>query len=166
MGSGKTCIGRRLSYQLRKCFIDSDNLIVEKQQRTIASIFQEEGEAYFRQLETDCLKEILRTKGSYIISLGGGTPMQSSNEILIKQLGTVIYLKVRPESIAKRLKKDKKRPLLRCENPLEKIEDLLSIRDPIYEKIADIVIETDGKKFLEIINEIKEKLNTVKKKRF
>lgn len=165
MGSGKTVIARRLSYQLRMCFIDSDHWIEDKQQRTISDIFQEEGETYFRQLETDCLKEILRTKGDYIISLGGGTPLQPSNLVLIKQLGTIVYLKVTPETIAKRLRKDKKRPLLQCENPLEKIENLLAERDPAYQKIADIVIQTDGKKFLEIINEIKESLRTVKKKR-
>lgn len=161
MGSGKTCIGRRLSYHLRKCFIDVDNYIEKNQQRTVAEIFQEEGESYFRQLETDCLKELLRTKGSYIISLGGGTPMQPRNEILLKQLGKVVYLKVTPESIGKRLKKDKKRPLLQCENPTDLIETMLEEREPIYQKIADVVIETDGKKFSEIISEMKERLGNV-----
>ncbi|MBQ7777191.1 MAG: shikimate kinase, partial [Lachnospiraceae bacterium] len=128
MGSGKTTVGIRLSYYLRKVIEDTDKLIEKKQGKSISDIFAEEGEAYFRQAETELLKELIQKRNNYIISVGGGTPVREENRPLLKELGTVVYFRVKPETVYNRLQGDTTRPLLQCENPLQKIEELLDAR--------------------------------------
>ncbi len=154
MGSGKSSVGRRLSYRQKKTFIDTDAFIEKQEKRKIATIFEIEGEAYFRLLETNFLKTLLLDNEEHIIAVGGGLPITPGNSELLKQLGKIIYLKVQPETIIKRLHKDTKRPLLQGDNPTEKIVTLMKKREPIYEKLADKVVEVDNKKFSEIIREI------------
>jgi len=158
MGSGKSTVGFRLSYRLRKCLIDTDKLIEFREKKLISDIFAEHGEAYFRQKETECLNSMFGELGSRILSLGGGTPIKEENREIIKRLGTVIYLKASPDTIYERVKKDTKRPLLQCANPRKRIEELLTERNPIYESIADIVINVDGKQIQEVVQEIVETL--------
>lgn len=76
MGCGKSSVGIRLSYQLRRTMIDTDKWIEQRQKKTISQIFQESGEEAFRQMETECLKELIRTADRQIISVGGGLPMR------------------------------------------------------------------------------------------
>ncbi len=156
MGSGKSTVGFRLSYKLRKCLIDTDKLIEHREGMKISEIFAGKGEAYFRQKETECLNSLFHELGSRIISLGGGTPVKEENREIIKRLGKVIYLKASPETIYERVKHDKKRPLLQCENPRERIKTLLEERNPIYESVADIVIQVDGKEMYQVVQEIVE----------
>ena len=154
MGSGKSSVGRRLSYRQKKTFIDTDAFIEKEEKRKIATIFEMDGEAYFRLLEPIFLKNLLLDNEEHIIAVGGGLPITPGNPELLKQLGKIIYLKVQPETIIKRLHKDTKRPLLQGDNPIEKIVTLMKKREPIYEKLADKVVEVDNKKFSEIIREI------------
>lgn len=156
MGSGKSTIGFRLSYKLKKCLIDTDKLIEECEKMRISEIFATKGESYFRQKETECLNSLFRELGSRVISLGGGTPVREENRDIIKKLGNVIYLKASPETIYQRVKRDTSRPLLQCENPMEKIVALLEERNPIYESVADIIIHVDGKEMKDVIQEIVE----------
>ena len=92
MGCGKSSVGIRLSYQLRRTMIDTDKWIEQRQKKTISQIFQESGEEAFRQMETECLKELIRTADRQIISVGGGLPMREENHELLKELGRVFYL--------------------------------------------------------------------------
>lgn len=157
MGCGKSSVGFKLSYYLRRTLLDTDKWIEKKQGMSISEIFDRCGESAFRQMETDCLKELLQTEDHQIIATGGGLPIREENHKLLKQLGCVYYLKVTPEVVYERLKGDTTRPLLQGDNPMEKIESLLKVREPVYEQCADYVIEVSGKTFEEILEEIASK---------
>lgn len=144
MGSGKTSVGVKLSYKLRMPVEDTDRLIERREGCTVSDIFREKGEACFRQLETDLLRELAESKAAKIYSVGGGTPVREENRELLKRLGTVVYLRVRPETVYERLKGDTTRPLLQCENPLEKIRELMQARESAYESAADMILDVDG----------------------
>lgn len=154
MGSGKTTVGLRLSYRLRRTVIDTDKEIEREEKREISDIFAAEGEAYFRDKETECLQRLIKSTGSQIISVGGGLPMREENRKLLRRLGQVFYLRATAETIYERVKNDTTRPLLRGENPMMKIKTLLQERDPYYRAAADVVIDVDGKGFEQILNEI------------
>lgn len=154
MGCGKTSVGIRLSYSLKRTIIDTDKWIEKKQNMTVSEIFAKEGEQAFRQMETDCIKELINTADGQIISTGGGLPIREENHGLLKELGRVYYLKVTPEAVYERLKDDTTRPLLQGADPKAQIEELLLKRAPLYEKCADVIIEVSGKSFDEIIAEI------------
>lgn len=156
MGSGKSTVGFRLSYKLKRCLIDTDKLIERREGMSISNMFALKGEAYFREKETECLNSLFKELGGRIISLGGGTPVREENREIIKRLGKVIYLKASADTIYERVKYDTSRPLLQCENPRARIEQMLSERDPIYAGIADIVISVDGKKMKDVVKEIVE----------
>ncbi len=158
MGSGKSTIGVRLSYKMKMPFIDTDKYIENKLKRTISEIFAESGEGFFRNLETDVLKELLQDKAKYIISVGGGLPVREENRKLLKELGTVIYLKASADELYERLKGDTERPLLQCENPKQKIEDLLNSREAFYADAAHMIVEEDGKDIDTVIEEIVNRL--------
>ena len=154
MGCGKSSVGYRLSYTMRRTLIDTDKLIEKQQDMAISQIFRDKGEQAFRQMETDCIKQLIETADRQIISTGGGLPMKEENHALLKQLGTIYYLKVTKEAVYERLKGDTTRPLLQGDNPQGKIEELLAKRAPVYEACADYVIEVSDKNFEEIIGEI------------
>ncbi len=142
MGSGKTSIGRGLSYKLQRAFCDTDRMIEAKEGMSISEIFAAKGESAFRMMETCELRSIREDRSPKIYSLGGGTPVQLQNQPLIKMCGTVVYLRITPESVYERLKGDKTRPLLQCEDPLGRIRKLMAQRIPAYERCADIIVDT------------------------
>lgn len=152
MGSGKTSVGVRLSYLLKRTFADTDKMIEDREGKSISEIFATEGEAAFRDKETQLLLELRSGFCGNILSVGGGTPLREENRKLLKQLGTVIYLRIRPETVYKRLQGDTKRPLLQCDNPLERITKLLEQRKDVYEDAADIVVDVDGLDMEEVIS--------------
>lgn len=158
MGSGKTSVGIKLSYRLRVPVEDTDKLIERREGCTVSDIFRDKGEAYFRQLETELLRELVESKAAKIYpvsggtpayperiySVGGGTPVCPENRTLLKRLGGVVYLRVGPETVYERLKGDAARPLLQCGNPLEKIRELMQARKAAYEETADMILDVDG----------------------
>lgn len=155
MGCGKSSVGLRYAQMQGIEFVDTDQLIVEKQGRSINEIFAADGEKVFRKMETDCLKELLAQENkSFVLSVGGGVPIREENRKLLKQIGTVIFLKASPNVIFRRLRNDKTRPLLQNENPRGRIMDLMSSRKQFYEATADYVLDVDGKNFDEILTEI------------
>ena len=163
MGSGKSTIGIKLSYRLRRVVEDTDKLIERMTGRKISDIFANEGEAYFRELETDVLRRLCETCSSLyhpkIFSVGGGTPVREENRPLLKQLGTVVYLRIRPETVYERLKGDTTRPLLQGDNPEEKIRTLMAARKDAYESCADLIIDVDDKDVATILDLIEEYLH-------
>ena len=154
MGCGKSSVGIRLSYQLRRTMIDTDKWIEQRQKKTISQIFQESGEEAIRQMETECLKELIRTADRQIISVGGGLPMREENHELLKELGRVFYLKVTPETVYERVKNDTTRPLLQVEDPMERIRTLMEKRAPVYEACADVILEASDLTLEEITEKI------------
>lgn len=154
MGSGKTTVGIRLSYRLRKTIEDTDKLIERREKRTIREIFAQDGEEYFRKIETEMLREAGLKMKNQIVSVGGGTPVKAENRELLKQLGTVIYFRVKPETVYNRLKHDTTRPLLQCENPLARITELLEQRKEAYESCADIIIDVDELSMQQVVDRV------------
>lgn len=154
MGCGKTTVGEKLSQMMKYTFLDTDQYIEKKEGKTISRIFDEEGEAYFRNLEILSLRELVAECGQTVLSTGGGLPLREENAKLLQQLGFVVYLRVRKETVLKRLEGDTTRPLLQCENPEEKIRELLEYRDPIYEVGAHLTVDVDVCSVEEIVEEI------------
>ncbi|MCM1134708.1 MAG: shikimate kinase [Clostridium sp.] len=151
MGSGKTSVGIKLSYYLRRTMIDTDKWIENRQKMQVSEIFASVGEETFRAMETECLKILADTADGQIISVGGGLPVRKENHSLLKKLGKVFYLKVTPEVVYERLKNDTTRPLLQVENPMERIQELLAQRSDIYEACADVTVEASDKTLEEIV---------------
>lgn len=142
MGSGKTTVGQALSEKCGREFLDTDALIEANEGRKISEIFAKEGEAHFRKLEYAVLKSLLEVKDK-IISTGGGIVTYPDNRGLLKKAGKVVYLRVKPETVVKRLEGDESRPLLMGDDKLSKVENLLSSRKAMYEEAADIIIDVD-----------------------
>ena len=162
MGSGKTSVGVRLSYRLRMPVEDTDKMIERRAGRSVSELFEEEGEACFRERETALLRELLDRKGRCIYSVGGGTPVRPRNQELLKQLGKVVYLRVKPETVYQRLKEDDTRPLLQCPDPLGRIRELMESRKEAYEACADLVLDADDLDVDETMEKIAEEMNKMK----
>ena len=155
MGSGKTSVGRRLACVLKRDFFDTDFEIVARTGVAIDHIFDVEGEEGFRKRETQMLKDLCEIP-NIVIATGGGIVIKEENRKLLKQDGFVVYLSSSVEQLVKRTAKSKTRPLLeRSTNREKTIRDLLSAREDFYQEVADVVIDTTGKKLYAIINEIK-----------
>lgn len=159
MGCGKSTVGKRLSYALRKPFLDTDKMIEKKAQMTISELFEKKGEACFRDMETACIRELMGENGTYVIAAGGGMALREENRKLLRRLGKVIYLRAAPDTIYERLKKDNTRPLLRGDDPKEKIRSLMAERAALYEDAAQVIVDVDGKEFEDIVKEIGEKIS-------
>lgn len=154
MGAGKTSVGDRLARDMKRNVVDTDHMIEEKAGMTISGIFKVQGEATFRQLETHVLEELLETAGSEVISVGGGLPLREENRRILKKLGTVIYLQVKPETVLKRLAGDTTRPLLQAADVKERVESLLAVRGPVYAEAAHQVVPVDDRTLDDIVEEI------------
>ena len=144
MGSGKSTIGQLLANRLHREFYDSDYYIEEKTGVDIPCIFDVEGEEGFRLRETRAIKE-LTEKQNLVIATGGGSVTRAENREILKSAGFIIFLDTSVNQQMERLKHDKKRPLLRTENPRERLEKLLNERKPLYIELADLRIQTDRK---------------------
>ncbi len=158
MGAGKTSVGRLLAKEMGYDFVDTDNMIEQAHHQTIGEIFATKGEEYFRELETNTIKDMVNNLEHTIVSTGGGLPLKDINQSLLQQLGVVIYLYSTKETTLERVAKDGTRPILAGEDVEKKIENLLSKREPIYEKVANIKVKTDHRSFDDIISEICESL--------
>ena len=157
MGCGKTSVGKRLSQALECEFLDTDELIEQQQQRTISDIFATDGEAVFREMETECLKSLLERHGEgFVLSVGGGLPIREVNRGLLKELGDVILLQVSPGVVYNRLRNDKTRPLLQDKNLRGRILDLMSARKSYYEEASTYIVDVNERTFEEIVADILE----------
>ena len=141
MGCGKSNIGRRLAKRLGCTFVDMDRYIENREGMTVKEIFAQKGEAYFRQLETDVIPEILESD-PVVVASGGGTVMNPKNvEEFHKYGGTVCFLKVPVPALQERLKTDRNRPLLQRPDRRKFIEKLHAERLPKYVEAADEIID-------------------------
>ncbi len=155
MGSGKTTVGKIAAERKNYTFVDTDEMIVEQQHRSISEIFAADGERAFRDMETALLGQLIAEKREHlVISTGGGMPLRTENQQLLARLGKVVYLKASPVTIYNRIKGDTTRPLLQCENPLERIEEMIVERSPLYEAGAIFIVEVDELSQSEAASEI------------
>jgi shikimate kinase len=167
MTSGKSTIGPILANVLGMDFYDLDKVIEGEEKQTIVEIFEKKGEAYFRNIELQKLRQLCELR-SVVISLGGGTLTEKANYDLLKSTGKIIYLKVSPINLYKRLKNKIDRPLIRDlvlgekseEDFLEKIKELLEKRRIYYEK-ADLIIETDLQPLGKTVDKIAKRISVL-----
>ena len=140
MASGKTAVGRRVAGRLGYTFLDTDHLIEEELGCTIAELFEQKGEAVFRQLET-AVAERLGELENHVISTGGGMLTQPGNLERLQRAGLVVFLQADQEEIIERLQRDTRRPLMQGADLHEKVSTLYAQRLPVYSQ-SDVVIKT------------------------
>ena len=158
MGSGKSIIGKDLSKYLNLNFYDTDKEIEVKTKKSIKTIFEENGESYFRDIEEKICLELLNYSNC-IISLGGGSIINKKIRNLIKQNSYSIYLEVKINYLLDRIKSSKKRPLLNKKlSNREILKNLYNDRRKFYEK-ADFIVNNNNDKF-QVLEKIKSKLNS------
>ena len=121
---------------------------------SISDIFAQKGEDYFRQAETKALKTLLAQDKQFVISCGGGMPLREENRKLLKELGMVVYLRIKPETVLARLKGDTTRPLLKGDDSGERVRTLMQQRESHYLSGADFVLDVDQKTPEELAEEI------------
>lgn len=155
MGAGKTSVGDLYAKTYRLPIIDTDQRIEAAAGMSIPDIFATQGEEAFRRLETSVLEELLADATHSIISVGGGLPLREENQILLKKLGTVVYLDVEPDTVMERIGTDvSDRPMLKGENVRERIVKLLEYRRPIYLKSSHVIVDVNGRGISGIVEEI------------
>ena len=153
MGVGKSTVSNALQNTFAMDVVEMDEMIAKKNNMSISEIFDLHGEAYFRNEETNLLKEVGKEKNK-IVSCGGGVAMREVNVQEMRKSGKVILLTAKPETILERVKENHDRPLLENNKTVEYVSELMEKRRPAYEAAADIVIATDGKSANEICEEI------------
>ncbi|SES86883.1 shikimate kinase [[Clostridium] polysaccharolyticum] len=154
MGCGKSTAGKELAKALKYRFLDTDSYIEDHAKMSVAEIFAQYGEQYFRNLETETVKKLMEIAEETVVSTGGGLPLREENADILKKNGFVVYLRVKGSTVEERLKGDTARPLLQGDNVSGKIADLLEYRDPIYEYGAHMVLDVDEKTVEEIVEDI------------
>ena len=152
MGSGKSTIGKAVASALGLPFRDTDSIIEEREEMPVSQIFIDKGEEYFRTVEKKVLRDELLNDGS-ILALGGGAPISVDAQSALKvSSAPVIYLDISLASVAPRIGFNRDRPLL-LHNPRGQWQTLMEVRRPIYESIANIVIDVNGKSQKQIVEE-------------
>ena len=156
MGAGKSTIGRQLSQRFEGGFVDLDNYIVKVAGKSIPDIFEQDGEAYFRQLEHDCLEAVLTGVSTRltqeqipnplpaIVAGGGGVAMREDNRQLISDHSLCIYLYLDVDKQYERVNGDSNRPMIKVDDVKERLKNLFAARDPQYREIANIVLDSSG----------------------
>ena len=142
MGAGKTTIGRQIARVLAFDFFDSDKEIEHRTGVSIPLIFELEGEKGFRKREQDVIAELTK-KNRIVLATGGGAVLDAENQKLLKRSGIVVYLCAGIDDLLERTAKDKNRPLLQTADPREKLQSILTEREPIYRDLADIILSTN-----------------------
>jgi shikimate kinase len=152
MGSGKSTIGKAVASALGLPFRDTDSIIEEREEMPVSQIFIDKGEEYFRTVEKKVLRDELLNDGS-ILALGGGAPISVDAQSSLKvSSAPVIYLDISLASVAPRIGFNRDRPLL-LHNPRGQWQTLMEVRRPIYESIANVVIDVNGKSQKQIVEE-------------
>ncbi len=156
MGCGKTTIGKKLAKAFGYEFLDTDAMIEEQQGKRISDIFAQEGEEAFRQMETELLMQLRREAVGKIIATGGGMPMREENRRLLREVGTVVFLEAEFDTILERLQNDTTRPLAEGEDREKRLRPLYELRYPLYKEAAEVCVDTEGKSFYAIIQELEQ----------
>jgi len=150
MGTGKTTVGRRVAEDLHVPFLDVDSAIEKEFGRSIRTIFETDGEAHFRQLESKTIKQ-LAAHDNVVIATGGGALLYTENRSVLKKNGYLVCLTARVGTLLERLKDDLSRPLLTGDDPASRMEQLLVERKGIY-AVCDLQVHTDDRTIAEVAN--------------
>ncbi len=157
MGAGKSAVGRQLARLLHLDFMDSDEEIESRTGVDIPFIFEKEGEEGFRKREAKVIDDLTQRDG-VVLATGGGAIVEPQNRSHLGARGFVIYLHTTVDQQLARTRKGRDRPLLDNDDPRAVLEALMAAREPMYREIADLTIETDGRKVRAVANEILERL--------
>lgn len=152
-GSGKSTIGRQLARRLSLSFSDSDHVIEHRLGCSIREFFEREGEDRFRDIEEAVIDELSQGQGR-VLSTGGGAVLRPANRQRLHDRCQVVYLRSSPEEVFRRLRHDRNRPLLQVADPLQRLKDLYSARDPLYREAAHYVIDTGRPSVATLVNMI------------
>ncbi len=157
MGAGKTSVGRQLAKRCGKKFYDCDLEIERRTGVKISVIFDIEGEEGFRARETVLLHE-LTPLPDIVLATGGGAVLRAENRRMLKEHGTVIYLRASLDEILQRTRHDRSRPLLQTADPRGKLEELFIQRDPLYNEIANLVVDTGNQSVRSLVQKLEQGL--------
>jgi len=157
MGAGKSAVGRQLAKMLHLSFVDSDDEIESRTGVDIPFIFEKEGEAGFRKREVKVIDDLSAMDG-IVLATGGGAVVEPQNRSHLGARGFVVYLFTTVDQQVARTLKGRERPMLAKGDSREILEDLMVFRDPLYREIADLTVETDGRKVNAVASEILERL--------
>lgn len=152
-GCGKSTVGRQLARRLRLPFWDSDQVIEERLGCSIRDYFAHEGEERFRDVEEVVLGELTQHTAA-VLSTGGGAVLRANNRKRLRECGQVVYLKSFPDELLRRLRHDTQRPLLQVADPLKRLRELYTARDPLYSETAHFTIETGRPSVATLVNMI------------
>ena len=145
MGSGKTAVGKHLARLMRAPFRDSDAEIESRTGVDISYIFSREGEEGFRAREREIIEEVTR-ESPIVLATGGGAILLEANRKVLHERGFVVYLRTSIEQQVDRVRQGRNRPLLHNVDPAVKLTELMAVRAPLYESLADFTVATDGRK--------------------
>jgi len=157
MGSGKTAVGRRLAALLGKEFFDSDAEIEKRTGVDIRYIFEKEGEVRFREREREVIAD-LTALPDVVVATGGGVILEPKNRERLAATGVVVYLETGIDTLVRRTKAGKTRPLLLGDDPRAVFETLMAVRRPLYEGIADLRVETTGRQVRAVAADLEQRL--------
>ena len=157
MGAGKSTVGRQLAEALGYTFKDSDTEIQRRTGVDIPTIFEFEGEGGFRARERAVIEELVAEE-RIVLATGGGAVLDPDNRQNLAARGVVIYLYCTPEQQFSRTSRDRGRPLLQTDDPLQSLRDLMDIRDPLYRQVADLVVSTERRGTASVVKEIRRRL--------
>lgn len=160
MGAGKSTIGRQLAQMLNMDFLDSDAVIEERAGADIDWIFDIEGEAGFRKREERIINELTQSQG-LVLSTGGGSVVSKESRNALSARGIVVYLETSVDKQFERTQRDKKRPLLQTEDPYQVLVELAKVRNPLYEEIADITLQTNEQSAKTVASQIIEMMDNL-----
>ena len=152
-GSGKSTVGRQLARRLQLPFMDSDHAIEAQIGCSIREYFEREGEERFRDVEQQVIDELTQ-RADGVISTGGGAVLRQVNRANLHGRCKTVYLHSTPDEIFRRLRHDQNRPLLQVANPLEKLKQLYTKRDPLYREVAHFVVQTGRPSVVTLVNMI------------
>jgi len=157
MGAGKSAVGRQLARLLHLAFVDSDDEIEIRTGVDIPFIFEKEGEEGFRKRETKAIDDLTQKDG-IVLATGGGAVVDPQNRNFLGARGFVVYLYTTVDQQLARTRKGRERPLLENGDRRKILEELMADRDELYREIADLIVETDGRKVKAVADEILERL--------
>jgi shikimate kinase len=163
MGAGKSTVARLLAEAFGCAALDTDEMVERRAGRTVSDMFAREGEDAFRAAESEAISELNAVVGPLVASVGGGAVLSSANRAALHSVGTVVWLRAQPATLARRVGRGAGRPLLRRAGlgPLEVLAQIAEERRAYYQEVADLVVDVDGLSSRQVARQLLELLAPV-----